>query len=125
MEYQNILIVDDSSTSRMIIQRCFEIAGFVSARFTSAENGVEALSELQKNHSIDLILTDLNMPRMDGVNFVRKTRSLCPGFSIPVIVISSTTDSAVEKELYDAGVKAVIKKPISPDKVVKAMGGLL
>jgi CheY-like chemotaxis protein len=62
---------------------------------------------------------------MDGVNFVRKTRSLCPGFSIPVIVISSTTDSAVEKELYDAGVKAVIKKPISPDKVVKAMGGLL
>lgn len=125
MEYREILIVDDSSTSRMIIRRCFEIAGYSRAKFIYAENGLDALAELQKNHSIDLLLTDLNMPGMDGVNLIRNIRLLLPGISLPVIVISSTGDSSVDKELLDAGVKAIIKKPVSPDKVVKTMGGLI
>lgn len=125
MEYREILIVDDSATSRMIIRRCFEIAGYARAKFIYAENGLSALTELQKNHSIDLLLTDLNMPGMDGVNLIRNIRLLLPGSRIPIIVISSIGDSAVEKELFDTGVKAIIKKPVSPDKVVKTMGGIL
>lgn len=125
MAFQEILVVDDSSTSRMIIQRCFQIAGFGNAHFIFAGNGIEALEILQKNHSIDLILTDLNMPKMDGINFILKIRSSHTNFSVPIIVISSVADSAVEQELYNAGVKFIIKKPLSPDKVVKTIGGLI
>jgi len=125
MEFREILIVDDSSTSRMIIRRCFEIAGYSRAKYIFAENGLGALNELQKNHSIDLLLTDLNMPGMDGLSLIKNIRLLIPGSLLPIIVISSIGDSAVEKELFDTGVKAIIKKPVSPDKVVKIMGGIL
>ena len=74
MKYENILIVDDSSTSRMIIKRCLEISGYNESTFLYAENGLEALSIID-NTKIDLILTDLNMPKMDGDNFIKKIKS--------------------------------------------------
>ncbi len=121
MKYIEILIVDDSSTSRMIIQRCFEIAGCSGANFIFAENGMEALSLLQNNNSIDLIITDLNMPEMDGENFINKLHSAYSGSIIPIIVVSSNGDNALKLKLLKAGVKAIIRKPINPAEIVKIM----
>ena len=67
--FKNILIVDDSTTARMFIKRCLEMGGFEEAEFFEASNGVEALQHLNLK-KIDLILTDLNMPKIDGEQMI-------------------------------------------------------
>jgi CheY-like chemotaxis protein len=121
MGYRNILIVDDSATSRMIIRRCFEIAGFHDARYYEAEDGLRAVSFLQKN-KVDLILSDLKMPKMDGNTFIKKLKMRERTRGIPVVVISSMGNDVTEVQLLEAGVKAIIRKPISPKKVAEALG---
>ena len=64
MDVKEILIVDDSATSRMIIKRCIDIAGFHDITYHEAEDGVKAMSFLDNNH-VDLVLTDLKMPKME------------------------------------------------------------
>ena len=121
MGIMKILIVDDSATSRMIIRRCFEIAGYREAQYFEAEDGMMAISFLKTN-TVDLILSDLRMPKMDGNTFIRKLRSSDATKTIPVVVISSMSNDVLEKQLLEHGVKAVIRKPISPAKVVQAVG---
>lgn len=121
MDYEKILIVDDSATSRMIIKRCFEIAGFTNSHFYEAENGVNAVSFLRGN-GVNLILSDLRMPKMDGNTFIRKLKIMEETKRIPVVVISSMGNDVTEGQLHEAGVMAVIRKPISPEKVLKALG---
>lgn len=123
MAYQSILIIDDSSTSRMIIQRCFEIAGFGSSKFNFAENGLEGLNFLKNNPDIDLIVTDLNMPKLGGANFIKKLKGDPSAKIPPIMVISGVVDDDIEKELKTSGlVMEIIKKPISPVKLKQALG---
>lgn len=122
MNYSCILLVDDSSTSRMIMKRCFEIAGFFASRFLEAEDGIMALTVLQ-NHSIDLIVTDIRMPKMDGITFIKKLKVIEMAKEIPVVVVSSLTNDPLESQLIREGVMSIIKKPISPQKVILAMKG--
>lgn len=123
-EYASILIVDDSSTSRMIVQRCLEMAGYAESRFFYAENGLDALAVLRNDPGrVDLIVTDLNMPKMDGATFVRLVKKDPATTGIAVLVVSSIADGEAEKELTSHGALAVIKKPISPAKLVEALGG--
>jgi len=123
--YQSALIVDDSSTSRMIVQRCLEMAGLAECRFSHAENGLDALAALRKDHgAFDLIVTDLNMPKMDGATFVRLVKKDPATSGIAVIVVSSIADGEAEAELLNQGAAAVVKKPVSPAKLADALGGL-
>lgn len=124
MSFKSILIVDDSSTSRMIIQRCFVIAGYADSKYSFAENGLDAFSRLKEDQSIDLILTDLNMPKMDGEILIKKLKLDSQTRKVPIIVISSIADSGVESELSKMDILGVIKKPISPAKVQELMGGI-
>lgn len=121
-QYSKILIVDDSATSRMIIRRCFEIAGYREAEYFEAEDGVMAISFLKTN-KVDLVLSDVRMPKMDGGTFIRKLQTSDATKGVPVVVISSMSNELMEAELLRSGVLAVIRKPISPAKVVEAMGG--
>ena len=89
---KNILIVDDSSTSRMIIKRCFEISGIDDSEYYYAGNGLEAL-DVVKNQEIDLIITDINMPKMDGSNLIKKLKSEESLKDIPIVVTSSMSGS--------------------------------
>ncbi len=126
MEYRNVLIVDDSETSRMIIQRCLEMAGVHSATFAHAENGLDALAQLKdgiNGAAVDLVLTDLNMPKMDGRAFVRIVKGTPQYASVTLIVVSSIADGDAEAELMNLGAKAVVKKPVSPAKLAAALGG--
>ena len=117
---ERILIVDDSTTSRMIIKRCFQIAGLRQAEYLEAEDGLKALEIVDRG--VDLILTDLKMPRMDGHTFVNKLRIHERTRDVPVIVISSMGSDVTEEQLKDMGVNAVIRKPVSPEKVIDALG---
>lgn len=121
MSITKILIVDDSATSRMIIKRCLELAGYRECSYFEAEDGLKALS-LLGGQPVDLIVTDIKMPKMDGVTFIRKVKINDSIGDTPIIVISSLGNEALEDQLQEAGVKAVIKKPISPAKIVEALG---
>jgi len=117
---RSILIVDDSETSRMIIRKCFTMTGDEESTFYEAEDGIHALS-LLADRTVDLVVTDLNMPRMDGVTLVRKLRKGEKTKTLPVVVISSMGSDHLDQELRDLGVLAIIRKPLTPAKVRDAL----
>jgi two-component system, chemotaxis family, chemotaxis protein CheY len=121
--FRSVLIVDDSSTSRMIIQRCIEMSGYEVDTFMNAENGIDALTQLDGETSVDLIVSDINMPKMDGQTFVRLLKNKPVTAGIPVLITSSIADAAVETEMNKLGIWKVIKKPVSPEKISHALGG--
>lgn len=113
---KRIAIVDDSETARMFIRRCLEIIGLAEATIVEAEHGKDALEKI-KDEPVDLLLTDLTMPVMDGetlLKWVKASPKLC---DIPVIVISSAGNPAKEAELLKLGAVAVLAKPVSPAKL--------
>jgi two-component system chemotaxis response regulator CheY len=119
------MIVDDSSSMRSIVKRTVEMSGFDVEHFFEADNGKTAL-EILDNEWVDAILSDLNMPVMDGEAFLTALQEN-PMFSeIPVIVV--TTEGRDEKlqQLRSLGAAAFIKKPFKPevirDTLVRALG---
>lgn len=120
MKYQKVLIADDSATSRMIIKRCIEMAGFFDIDYLEAEDGLQGLTILDEE-KVDLIITDLKMPKMDGKTFIRKLKSNDDTKDIPVVVISSLDNSVLKERLKREGVLVIIGKPLSPAKVLDFM----
>ncbi|HIJ78004.1 MAG: response regulator [Desulfobulbaceae bacterium] len=108
-----IAIVDDSGTARMFIRKCLSIIGFDQATFIESANGKEALDKLQES-AVDLMVTDLAMPVMDGESLLRWLKDSPAHCKIPVLVISSAGNDAKVAELLEAGAYGVLAKPISP-----------
>lgn len=121
--FNKILIVDDSLTARSFIRRCLDAAGFGGSEYFEAPNGEEALNRM-KNIDIDLILTDINMPVMDGRKFLRRVRSSIRFNEIPVIVISSVAGQKEKNNLKENGATAVISKPMSPMKLLEVLDSI-
>ena len=119
-----ILIADDSGTARMFVRRCLEIAGCSDASFLEASNGNEAMV-LMKEHRPDLIVTDLTMPLMDGMELLRQISADSRLKAVPVLVVTSSANSAREQELLAMGAYAVISKPVSPAAIAKIIEPLL
>lgn len=122
--FRAVLIVDDSATSRMIIQRCVEMCGFEIGEVFEAENGIDALTALDGTDYIDLIFSDINMPKMDGTTFIKLVKNKAATMNIPIVVTSSIASSAVEPGMKQLGVTGIIQKPVSPEKILAALGGL-
>ena len=110
---QRVLIVDDSTMARMLIRRCVEIAGWPDITFHEASNGSEALNVLN-NEQVDLILTDLNMPEMDGEQLLEAVRANDQHKELPLVVITSAGNAPKEEQLRKDGATAILPKPISP-----------
>ncbi|RLF53454.1 MAG: response regulator [Thermoplasmata archaeon] len=121
---KRVLIVDDSNTARMVVKRCLEIAGFMDATFLEAANGKEALT-LLKQERADLVVTDLNMPVMDGETFLKWVKGSPKTHDIPVVMISSARNPAKEKQVLDMGALAVLGKPVSPEMLRESIGDLV
>ena len=119
-----IIIVDDSTTARMIVRRCLEIAGFSDAEFIEAENGKEALA-LLKEHKVDFVISDLNMPVMDGEMLLKWMKASPKLNEIPLVILSSAINDAKDRILLDMGAFAVMSKPISPAKISESMSELI
>jgi len=113
-----IIIADDSTTARMIIRRCLEIAGADTATFLEAKDGKEAL-ELAKNNDVQLLVTDLNMPNMDGQSLLRHIKSSPKLSELPVLIISSASNDAKQSGLLDMGAFAILGKPVTPANLAK------
>lgn len=118
---KRVIIADDSATARMFVRKCLEIAGCRDAEFIEAGNGSEAL-EVIEGWGSDLLVTDLNMPGVDGVELVKKIRADKRYQNLPIIVITSANNPAKEKELVGLGATAVLAKPISPATMVQILG---
>jgi len=121
---KTILLVDDSSTARMFIRRCLEIAGCQGAEFIEAGNGKEALSILKKKPA-DFVFADLNMPVLDGKGLLKWIKSSPRLNDTPVVIISSACNPATEMELLSMGAFAVLGKPISPPQLIASLGKLI
>lgn len=121
----NILVVDDSLPMRSVIIKNIKASGYGSANFFQAENGKVALSLLE-NEWIDIVLTDYNMPDMNGLELICRIKSDEELSRLPVIVI--TTEGSQEKieEFLNKGAADYIKKPFSPEdireKLIKILG---
>lgn len=110
----NVLIVDDSPAMRTFIARVLDVSGFLVGERLEASGGEEALRMLGE-HWVDLVLTDLNMPGMNGEQFVRRLEEDDLLRSIPVVVISTDrTESRVDR-LLTLGARGYVKKPFLPE----------
>jgi two-component system chemotaxis response regulator CheY len=110
------LIVDDSSVMRKIVERSLRQAGLDQMIVYEAGNGAEGL-DLLKSKSVDLILSDINMPSMDGLEFLRQIRAqgLAPG--IPVVMITTESSEEHVKQAILAGARGYIRKPFTAEQV--------
>ncbi|MCM8812362.1 MAG: response regulator [Candidatus Omnitrophica bacterium] len=112
MSNVKILVVDDSSTMRRIIKNTLQKIGFENS--VEAENGIDALSKL-KAGGFNLILTDWNMPEMDGLTFVKSVRGSDTFKMIPVIMITTEAAKTEVVEALKQGVNDYIVKPFTPE----------
>ena len=110
------LIVDDSSVMRKIVERSLRQAGLDLSSVIEAGNGADALGLLDGN-LVDLILSDINMPVMDGLEFVRQLQSMDKTRHIPVVMITTEGSESNVVQALSLGAKGYIRKPFTPDQV--------
>ena len=124
-----VLIVDDSAMMRKVVERALRQAGVNLTEVIQANNGVEALSILREatssNSAFQLIFSDINMPMMDGLEFIekRKLEGLAPG--VPVVMITTEGSTPNVMRALAAGAKGYICKPFTTDQVKACVMPLL
>lgn len=118
------LIVDDSSVMRKIVERSLRQAGIESLVVFEAGSGVDALNVL-RTRAVDLILSDINMPSMDGLEFVRQLRSQQLAAGVPVVMITTESSEEHVKQAIQAGANGYLRKPFTADQVKQRVLPLL
>lgn len=116
-----ILAVDDSASMRQMVRYTLEGAGY---KVVQAADGVEAL-DLARDSAVDLVLTDVNMPRMDGISLVRELRALANYKFVPMLVL--TTESGQDTKLRgkQAGATGWLVKPFNPEQLLATIARVL
>jgi len=120
----HVLIVDDSSVMRKIVERSLRQAGLELEEVREAGNGAEALAELQ-NSAFDLILSDINMPAMDGLEFLRSLANVPSAKNVPVVMITTEGSESRVVEALSVGAKGYIRKPFTPEQIKERLAPLL
>lgn len=116
------LIVDDSPTMRQMVAFTLTNAGFT---VVEAENGKDAVRKISDGTKMDIVVTDLNMPEMDGIALIRELRKLAAFKFTPILML--TTESAVDKKQAgkEAGATGWIVKPFNPEVLLKTVARVL
>ena len=110
------LIIDDSSVMRKIVERSLRQAGIDLSDVLQAGNGAEALSML-KDGPVDLILCDINMPVMDGIEFIKQLPGVENAKNVPVVMITTEGSEAHVVQALSCGARGYIRKPFTPEQV--------
>nr|CBX29799.1 Chemotaxis protein cheY [uncultured Desulfobacterium sp.] len=120
----NVLIVDDSSSMRAVIKKIIKVSGFNVGNYFEAEDGIEALKILD-NDWIDLVLSDINMPNMDGMSFLSEMKKNELFSSIPVVMITTEGSETKILESIKLGASGYIKKPFFPADIKNTLSKLM
>src|SRR5580658_2220258 len=116
MDKIRALIVDDSSVMRKIVERSLRQAGIELSKVFEAGNGAEGLAVLAENR-VELILCDINMPVMDGLEFVKALAGVENAKGAPVVMITTEGSEAHVVQALSLGARGYIRKPFTPDQV--------
>ena len=111
-----VLIVDDSPAMRSFIRRVVSMSGFDVGNCLEAADGEDALSQLENNW-VDVVLTDINMPRMNGEELVRRMHQDELMRGIPVVVVSTDSTEFRMKTMMELGARGYVTKPFHPEKL--------
>lgn len=109
-----VLVVDDSPAMRAFIRRVMDVSGFDCSQCLEAGNGREALDVLSREW-VDVILTDINMPEMNGEELVRHIEADAHLGSIPVLVVSTDSTPKRVHQMLSIGARGYVKKPFVPE----------
>lgn len=120
---EKLLIVDDSATMRKIIMRVLRQAKIPVKEILEAANGKEGLQRLVANPDIQLVLTDINMPEMNGIDFVRAVRTRHDKRSLPMVVITTEGGESMMQIAISSGANGYVRKPFTPDSIRAALEG--
>lgn len=118
---KTIMVVDDSPTIRKILSFMLRKQDYI---ITEAEDGIDAMEKLSHVQA-DLILVDLNMPNMDGIEFAKNLRSNYYYMDTPIIMLTTTRDEDLKKNAFDAGINLFLNKPIQPNILLYKVESLL
>jgi len=116
----NVLIVDDSNSIRTVIKKIVTISGFQMDNCLEAGNGREAM-ELLAHNWVDVIISDINMPEVNGLEFLELLAKNETLKEIPVIMITTEGSDQRMKEAFARGAKGFIKKPFLPEEIKKVL----
>jgi two-component system, chemotaxis family, chemotaxis protein CheY len=119
-----MLVVDDSLPMRSIIIRTIKASGFSNAEFLQAGNGKEAL-EVLENEWVDLVVTDYNMPDMNGMELISEMKGDDILNAIPVLVITTEGSQKKVDEFIERGAAGYIKKPFTPEAIRTQLAKIL
>jgi two-component system chemotaxis response regulator CheY len=116
-----ILIVEDDRTTRKILGLYLRSKGY---DIVNAENGLEAMEKLG-TENVNLVMTDLNMPYMDGIELTRKIRSQADLKHLPVLMVTTEADDEERQKAFEAGANGYLVKPVTADMVTDNIKNIL
>jgi len=119
-----VLIVDDSAVMRKIVERALRQGGLDLGEVLEAGNGTEALIAVRKG-GLDLILSDINMPVMDGLEFLRSLAAEDLAKGVPVVMITTEGSESRVVEALSAGARGYLRKPFTPEQVKERVAPLV
>ncbi len=111
---KSVLVVDDSGTMRTILTQSLQLSG-MELVMTQAQDGVDAMEKFH-SASFDLVITDINMPRMNGIGLITEIRKI--NSSIPIIVVTTESKDAMKQEAFQLGASGWITKPFKPAQII-------
>lgn len=120
----DVLVVDDSAAIRKILQRVLRQTGMAIRTIHEAGDGQQAL-DLLKDQAVKLVLTDINMPKMDGLQLLRALKASPEWRSIPVVMITTEGGEAKVGEAVKLGASGYVRKPFTADQIKEKLVGLL
>ena len=120
----DVLVVDDSAAIRKILQRVLRQTGMAIRDIREAGNGEEAL-ELLKKAPVNLILTDINMPKMDGIQLLAAVKASSALRGIPVVMITTEGGETKVSEAVRLGAAGYVRKPFTADQIKEKLAGFL
>ena len=120
----NALIVDDSTTTRKMVMKILAQTGLADFTFTEAEDGIDALARYRPGET-EIIFVDMNMPRMDGLEFVRTLRTKHPAHTPTVMITAESNRERLAEAMNETGVDAFLLKPVDCDRLESGLRKLV
>ncbi len=118
---QRIMAVDDSESIRQMVAFALEQGGYT---IIQAQNGRKALKKL-KDTDVDMIITDLDMPEMDGISLIKQVRSMSAHQKTPILILTTKSDGAIKDQVKALGANGWIIKPFRPKQLLAVVQNFL